>query len=570
MNTDFSQKTFIGKRPVIFQLTMEMQPATNSTTPQSQLARFRPWLVILLVLLAVGFIRVRLLEMPLERDEGEYAYAGQLILQGIPPYELVYNMKLPGTYYAYALGMAVFGQTAAGVHWTLIAANALTIIFVYLLGRKLLGVTAGMVASAAFGVMSVSPAVLGLAAHANHFVILFAVPATLLLWVADESGENRYWFISGLLYGLAFLMKQQGVFFCLFGWLFLLWRAAANKTIWGADFGRRGLIFALGMFLPFGFFCLSCVVAGDFGNFWFWAFQYARSYALADDLAVGWDFLWRHLTETAQVSAGFWLLAAVALPLAFRNPAGRRRVGSVVLFWVLSFLATAAGLVFRHHYFILVLPAFALLIGLAVGSWRQAAGTATGKTIPLLLFVVLLGWDFYIQREMFFRLSPVQACRKIYPGNPFVESLTVAEYIHDHSLPDDRVAVLGSEPEIYFLAQRHSATGYIYTYPLMELQPYAVKMQKEMAMEIESNRPTYLVLVMYPTSWLFRHGSDVTFLRWFDTYANEFYVRVGLVGVDSNGETVGRWGDAANAPNPFGQFIMVYKRKPSAETSPAS
>ena len=24
--------------------------------------------------------------MPLERDEGEYAYAGQLILQGIPPY----------------------------------------------------------------------------------------------------------------------------------------------------------------------------------------------------------------------------------------------------------------------------------------------------------------------------------------------------------------------------------------------------------------------------------------------------------------------------------------------------
>ena len=62
----------------------------------------------------VGFIRVRLLEMPLERDEGEYAYAGQLLLQGIPPYELAYNMKLPGTYFAYAAGMAVFGQTIGG------------------------------------------------------------------------------------------------------------------------------------------------------------------------------------------------------------------------------------------------------------------------------------------------------------------------------------------------------------------------------------------------------------------------------------------------------------------------
>jgi hypothetical protein len=77
---------------------------------------FWPWLVVLVVLLFVGFIRVRLLEMPLERDEGEYAYAGQLILQGIPPYELAYNMKLPGTYYAYARAWRLFGQTIAGIH----------------------------------------------------------------------------------------------------------------------------------------------------------------------------------------------------------------------------------------------------------------------------------------------------------------------------------------------------------------------------------------------------------------------------------------------------------------------
>ena len=91
-----------------------IQPAiTTESGPAVRWFRLWPWLVVLLVLLFVGFIRVRLLDMPLERDEGEYAYAGQLILQGIPPYELAYNMKLPGTYFAYALGMAVFGQTAA-------------------------------------------------------------------------------------------------------------------------------------------------------------------------------------------------------------------------------------------------------------------------------------------------------------------------------------------------------------------------------------------------------------------------------------------------------------------------
>ena len=65
-------------------------------------------------------IRIRLLGIPLERDEGEYAYSGQLMLQGIPPYKLAYNMKFPGTYAAYAAIMAIFGQTIAGIHFGLL------------------------------------------------------------------------------------------------------------------------------------------------------------------------------------------------------------------------------------------------------------------------------------------------------------------------------------------------------------------------------------------------------------------------------------------------------------------
>ena len=67
------------------------QPLTQAKSKR----RFLPgWesIAIFLVILLVAGIRFRLLEMPLERDEGEYAYAGQLILQGIPPYELAYNM----------------------------------------------------------------------------------------------------------------------------------------------------------------------------------------------------------------------------------------------------------------------------------------------------------------------------------------------------------------------------------------------------------------------------------------------------------------------------------------------
>src|SRR5215510_4738411 len=120
------------------------------------------WIAVLLVVCFSVAIRVRLREMPLERDEGEYAYAGQLILQGIPPYQLAYNMKLPGTYAAYALLMAVFGQTPAGIHLGVIFVNASCILLVFLIAKQLFNATAAAVAGATFALLSIRPLLLGL------------------------------------------------------------------------------------------------------------------------------------------------------------------------------------------------------------------------------------------------------------------------------------------------------------------------------------------------------------------------------------------------------------------------
>ena len=50
------------------------------------------WCALVVIVFALVIaIRIRLWGFPLERDEGEYAYAGQLMLQGIPPSKLAYN-----------------------------------------------------------------------------------------------------------------------------------------------------------------------------------------------------------------------------------------------------------------------------------------------------------------------------------------------------------------------------------------------------------------------------------------------------------------------------------------------
>jgi predicted Abi (CAAX) family protease len=93
------------------------------------------------------------------------------------------------------------------------------------------------------------------------------------------------------------------------------------------------------------------------------------------------------------------------------------------------------------------------------------------------------------------------------------------------------------EPEIYFYADRHSATDYIYTYGLMEPQRFAGQMQREMMREIEAARPKYLVLVAVRTSRLRRPNSDAEIVKWMHRYAAEDFRLDGLVNIVSREHT---------------------------------
>ena len=120
-------------------------------------------------------------------------------------------------------------------------------------------------------------------------------------------------------------------------------------------------------------------------------------------------------------------------------------------------------------------------------------------------------------------MGPIAACRAVYGANPFPEAVQIASYIRVHTSNDEKIAVLGSEPEIYFYSGRRSATGYIYTYGLMENQKYALKMQKEMAGEIEAAHPKYVVYVDVKTSWLRAPKSETFIFDWAQNYLERGY-----------------------------------------------
>ena len=188
------------------------------------------------------------------------------------------------------------------------------------------------------------------------------------------------------------------------------------------------------------------------------------------------------------------------------------------------------------------------------------------KTVPVILLAAVLAWDVYLQRWAFFRFPPATLNQIIYGANPFVESVVAAKYLREHSAPDARVAVIGSEPQIYFYANRRSATGYLYTYPLMEDQPYALTMQHRMISEIESKKPEYLLIVVNRYSWLAKESSNLGILAWAKQYAATNYDRVGIVDERLGQPEIQLWGDAAkNYPGQLEQFLDLYKRKPQAD-----
>jgi hypothetical protein len=262
-----------------------------------------------------------------------------------------------------------------------------------------------------------------------------------------------------------------------------------------------------------------------------------------------------------------WIFAGAAVVVLLRNWKTYRNSLLILGLLLFSFLSICPGFYFREHYFILLLPAVAVAIGLAISSASRWIVAKKPRLffMPILLFIAACGHACYTQRNILFSLSPQQACRVVYGVNPFPEALKIAEYIEQHASKDATLAVLGSEPEIFFYSKLKSSTGYIYTYGLMEPQPYAATMQQQMIREIASVKPEYVVFVNIPTSWLVHPQSDKLIFDWFNRYAEENLEPVGLIDILSETETMYYWNIQEQNRSPQSPyFITVYKQKPAS------
>lgn len=564
---------------------MEARPENLDTGPSgasgsvSPAARWLPWVVLLGAVIVTGWVRWRMLGASLERDEGGYAYMARELIRGVPPFVSGYSMHMPVLYLIYAGFFLLFGETAEAIRTGLWIVNLATAAGIFLCSRRLMNGRAGIFAAAFFLLLSAGRWVDGLNANSEHFVIAFTVWGLFLALGPDRKSENGSPvrdYLPGLMLGLAFLTKQTAVVFAVPVLLAQLFNGNATDP-------RERLVsfvrFAAGWSLPVVAVFLWMAADSDFERFWFWTFTYPLFYGVSAprDGALAW--MSKSFVRTALPMAGIWLLAGAGIFFLFRRGTSGL---SVLLLLVMSLLAVMQGFYFRPHYFLYLAPPLALLAGLFLAGVEPAVARRTSASAAVIALsavaAAVVAHAGATHRRPWFRLTPDEYIRLAYTTNPFPESPRVAEWIRGVTAPGAKVAILGSEPQILFYADRQSASPYIYTYALVERAQFALEMQQEMAVQIEAAHPDVLVAVSGYASWAAAPGAPDYLFHWLDTYLAN-YEKSGVVDIIDYRDTVYVFGEAAKTYVPRKGFRMdLYLRKPatvpdsagSAPTTPPS
>jgi hypothetical protein len=460
----------------------------------------------ILALAAVVFVFVRapLVSVPLERDEGEYAYIAQRLLVGDVPYRDAFDQKPPGIFLAYAGAFALLGQSIEAIHLFMFGWTAVTALALFGCVRRLSGPLAGAFAVLVFAIASADPRVAANAANTEIFMLLPMVASFYCaLRALEAESALRWWILCGALAAAACWFKQVAAVNVLYVVALpvvdgLLRRPRAARAAFLRAAG--GLALGVALVTVPGLVALAAVGAWD--PFVDAVILHNLRYSQGNTFEQGGAALRHWLTWQAPGLGTFWALAAIGALVP--KLAGRRSWALLVGWLAASAAGVSVGLYFRPHYFIQALPAVAALCGVvlgAAGAWILARPPIAPAVLGLSALTVLAAAPPILANSSIREAgTPEAISRAIYGQNPFPESLEIGKYIRRTSGPEDRVYIIGSEPQILFYAARRSATRYIFFYPLTGDYPGVLERQRGVVAEVEAARPLYVVWFNIETS----------------------------------------------------------------------
>ena len=495
-----------------------MAEDSSNSSPLSVSARSRAWLAATLAF--VAFRAIPNLCYPMSRDQATYCVIGQGLLEGKQLYRDLWDNKPPGIFYLFAVIVKAFGA----VMWSVGLVDILWLLvvsyFVFRFTERYLGTGAAVIATVVNATWHVSAGYWE-AAQTETFLMLFVFVSFFLVARAGSWLKLRL-FAAGIFLGAAFWLKYNAIVFLPFILILPFLdtsrldekpRRVAFTVSWKDWFSKVAIFTA-------GFGATVVVVLGQFWLASSWdalmqvQFEVLPRYSAMALQRTPYYPIWA-ITQTELV-LGRWTematLLAVLLALRQRELG---KFGPVLLSAGIGYLCTASQVRFHAYAFETSYPFFAMVWGYLAMKFYQAVRAAAracaarewklARVLVWVLFANLLAWplrdeaisfvmrykalaDWAREGESYYSTYPWTI-----PISHFPDQMRVINYLREHSSPQDKIFVWGSEPLIYFLTQRPYPSRFISNLALVS--PWSPPAwRRELIRDLGKSPPRFLVV----------------------------------------------------------------------------
>lgn len=424
-------------------------------------------------------IRWNTINMPLERDEGEYAYAAQILDQGNTFYKDFFIQKPPGIIYIYYVAQHLFGPSEPVYRILAILAIAITAFFITLAfvpKSWLVGWCSGIL----YIVIISLPVPLLWNGVANTEIFL-NLPLSLALLSLTKHNFNwpRLLLLLISLFS-AFLIKPTVSLMALGILIIYIYR-----HFWHIK--GRDLRYSFGLFTLFVIIITLPITL-----------QSSWKYLLESSIYYNIEYAQNYGNQQFITNLRyFWRIFFPILILILISLLDLKKHKALRFFWILLILGLVSLIPSPiPRYYLILFPILALLAGYAFQYIDKRFNYISLALLAVGLSIIIWPW------KNNYTLNADDYMKCIYPRENFSESRALSSILNATMNSEASLYIVGSEPQIYVYTGKLSPTRFITKYPLMLKTPKCELYQREEIAILKQHQPDWIVYSLNPQSFL--------------------------------------------------------------------
>ena len=450
---------------------------------------------------------------PLDCDESAYGYMGRRQVEGAVLYRDLTEYKPPLGYWFYAVGVGVGGASEMTIRLMIIPVLIANMWLIASILFKLSGRFAAWVGMIVFILVSTDPYVYGNGSNLEHLMNL-GLTAAIFSVFQSEKAENpwRWWVFAGIAVGMSSAVKQV----CLLGLIpLMIYEISQTKEL---KYRIKNIAYLLaGFMVPWLIVGLILWSQGALMAAWTDVVQYSRALAAntpPDANAPPGFYRW--LTGNADPRNGRlpwpfgrtdWLVwwgtgswpiviasAFVTIAIMIRKKANGNQKKLIAGMWLMCWGMIVLPGLYWQHYYMLLGPGSALLIGLSAGSpITRRLGVGFLQLLLAMAIISTIG----IQVRSYLMVPAEQLTVKYKGGAQWVSLRLMSEDIErriESWSPRPRMEMWGWQSPVLFYVDLDAPSAYFFTDPLMKAfalkgHPQVQPRLEQLTKDLESKRP---------------------------------------------------------------------------------